>query len=135
MAHPSVVINSVTYANCPEVDIPKSGGGTAKFYDVTEADVSAANVLSGKVFIGPSGQDTGSMANNGSTSGSISTKSGTVTVPAGYTTGGTVSIASAAVTDCVASNILTGKSILGVSGNLSLPTISQDSTTKVLSIS
>ena len=135
MAHPSVVINSVTYANCPEVDIPKSGGGTAKFYDVTEADVSAANVLSGKVFIGPSGQDTGSMANNGSTSGSISTRAGTVTVPAGYTTGGTVSIASAAVTDCVASNILTGKSILGVSGNLSLPTISQDSTTKVLSIS
>ena len=135
MAHPSVVINSVIYANCPEVDIPKSGGGTAKFYDVTEADVSAANVLSGKVFIGPSGQDTGSMANNGSTSGSISTKAGTVTVPAGYTTGGTVSIASAAVTDCVASNILTGKSILGVSGNLSLPTISQDSTTKVLSIS
>ena len=135
MAHPSVVINSVTYANCPEVDIPKSGGGTAKFYDVTESDVSAANVLSGKVFIGPSGQDTGSMANNGSTSGSISTKAGTVTVPAGYTTGGTVSIASAAVTDCVASNILTGKSILGVSGNLSLPTISQDSTTKVLSIS
>lgn len=135
MAHPSVVINSVTYANCPEVDIPKSGGGTAKFYDVTEADASAANVLSGKVFIGPSGQDTGSMANNGSTSGSISTKAGTFTVPAGYTTGGTVSIASAAVTDCVASNILTGKSILGVSGNLSLPTISQDSTTKVLSIS
>lgn len=135
MAHPSVVINSVIYANCPEVDIPKSGGGTAKFYDVTEADVSAANVLSGKVFIGPSGQDTGSMANNGSTSGSISTKAGTVTVPAGYTTGGTVSIASAAVTDCVASNILTGKSILGVSGNLSLPTISQDSTTKVLSVS
>lgn len=135
MAHPSVVINSVTYANCPEVDIPKSGGGTAKFYDVTEADVSAANVLSGKVFIGPSGQDTGSMANNGSASGSISTKAGTVTVPAGYTTGGTVSIASAAVTDCVASNILTGKSILGVSGNLSLPAISQDSTTKVLSIS
>ena len=135
MAHPSVVINSVTYANCPEVDIPKSGGGTAKFYDVTEADVSAANVLSGKVFIGPSGQDTGIMANNGSTSGSISTKAGTVIVPAGYTTGGTVSIASAAVTDCVASNILTGRSILGVSGNLSLPTISQDSTTKVLSIS
>lgn len=135
MAHPSVVINSVTYANCPEVDIPKSGGGTAKFYDVTEADVSAANVLSGKVFIGPSGQDTGSMANNGSTSGSISTKAGTVTVPAGYTTGGTVSIASAAVTDCVAANILTGKTILGVGGTLSLPTISQDSTTKVLSIS
>ena len=131
----SVVINGVTYSNCPEVDIPKSGGGTAKFFDVTEADVSAANVLSGKVFIGPAGQDTGSMANNGETGGTISTKAGSVTVPAGYTTGGSVSIASAAVSDCVAGNILTGKSILGVSGNLSLPTISQDATTKVLSIS
>lgn len=135
MAHPSVVINSVTYANCPEVDIPKSGGGTAKFYDVTECDAAAANVLSGKLFVGASGQDTGSMANNGSTSGEISTKAGTVTVPSGYTTGGTVSIKSSAVTDCVAGNILSGKTILGVSGSLSMPTISQDGTTKVLSIS
>ena len=135
MAHPSVVINSVTYANCPEVDIPKSGGGTAKFYDATEADAAAANVLTGKVFIGASGQDTGSMANNGSTSGEISTKAGTVTVPAGYTSDGTVSIKSSAVSDCVAGNILSGKTILGVSGSLSMPTISQDGTTKVLSIS
>ena len=135
MAHPSVVINSVTYANCPEVDIPKSGGGTAKFYDATEADVAAGNVLSGKVFIGSSGQDTGSMANNGATGGSISTKAGSVTIPAGYTSGGTVSIKSSAVTDCVAGNILSGKTILGVSGSLSMPTISQDGTTKILSIS
>lgn len=135
MAHPSVVINSVVYANTPEVDIPKQGGGTAKFYDASEADAAAGNVLSGKVFIGASGQDTGSMANNGSTSGTISTKAGTVSIPAGYTSGGTVSIASAAVTDCVSGNILNGKTILGVSGNLSMPSISQDSTTKVLSIS
>lgn len=135
MAHPSVVINSVTYANCPEVDIPKSGGGTAKFYDSTECDAAAGNVLSGKVFVGASGQDTGSMANNGSTSGEISTKAGTVSIPAGYTSGGTVSIKSSAVSDCVAGNILNGKTILGVSGSLSMPTISQDGTTKILSIS
>lgn len=135
MAHPSVVINNVTYANCPEVDIPKSGGGTAKFYDATDADATAANVLSGKKFVGSSGEDTGSMANNGSTSGTISTKAGTVTIPSGYTSGGTVSIASSSVSDCVAGNILSGKTILGVGGSLSVPTISQDSTTKVLSIS
>ena len=135
MAHPSVVINGVTYQNCPEVDIPKSGSGTAKFYDASEADAAAGNVLTGKVFIGPNGQDTGSMANNGSTSGEISTKAGTFNVPAGYTSGGTVSIKSSAVTDCVAGNILSGKSILGVSGSLSMPTISQDGTTKVLTIS
>ena len=43
MAHPSVVINGVTYQNCPEVDIPKSGSGTAKFYDASEANVVAGN--------------------------------------------------------------------------------------------
>ena len=133
MAHPSVVINSVTYANCPEVDIPKSGGGTAKFYDSSECDVTAGNVLSGKKFVGASGQDTGSMTNNGATGGTISTKAGTYTIPAGYTSGGTVSLDG--VTDCLSQNILSGKTILGVSGSLSMISISQDSTTKVLSIS
>lgn len=133
MAHPSVVINGVTYATCPEVDIPKSGGGTAKFYDTADCDASASHVLSGKKFAGASGQDTGSMTNNGATGGTIGAKAGTYTIPAGYTSGGTVSLTN--VTDCVAANILSGKSILGVSGSLSMPTISQDSTTKVLSIS
>ena len=131
----NVIINSVTYQNVPEVDIPKSGGGTAKFYDTSAADISAGDVLTGKTAFGASGSVGGSMANNGSTSGFISTKSGTVTIPAGYTTGGTVSIASAAVSDCVAGNILTGKTILGVGGSLAMPNISQDGTTKVLSIS
>ena len=135
MAHPSVVINGVTYATCPEVDIPKSGGGTAKFYDASQTDVSASNVLSGKVFVGTSGEDTGTMANNGATGGEISTKAGTVSIPSGYTSGGSVSIKSSAVSDCIAGNILTGKTILGVSGTLALPTISQDGTTKILSIS
>lgn len=135
MAHPSVVINGVTYAACPEVDIPKSGGGTAKFYDASQTDVAAGNVLSGKVFVGSSGEDTGSMANNGSTSGTISTKAGTVSIPAGYTSGGTVSIDSTEQGKIIAGNIKSGVTILGVSGSLSLPTISQDGTTKILSIS
>lgn len=131
----NVVINSVTYSNVPEVDIPKSGGGTAKFYDTSTADISAGDVLSGKTGFGSSGSVSGNMANNGSTSGEISTKAGTVSIPAGYTSGGTVSIKSSAVSDCVAGNILSGKTILGVSGNLAMPSISQDGTTKVLSIS
>lgn len=131
----NVVINSVTYSNVPEVDIPKSGGGTAKFYDTSTADISAGDVLTGKTGFGASGSVSGNMANNGSTSGEISTKAGTVSIPAGYTSGGTVSIKSSAVSDCVAGNILSGKTILGVSGNLAMPSISQDGTTKVLSIS
>lgn len=129
----NVIINGVTYSNVPEVDIPKSGGGTAKFYDTAGANVAAGDILTGKTAFGASGSVSGSMANNGSTSGTIGTKAGTVTIPAGYTTGGTVSLTN--VTDCVAGNILSGKSILGVSGSLSMPTISQDGTTKILSIS
>lgn len=129
----SVVINGVTYANVPEVDIPKSGGGTAKFYDTAGATAAAGDILATKVAYGSSGSITGSMANNGSTSGTIGSKSGTVTIPAGYTSGGTVSLTN--VDDCVAGNILTGKSILGVSGTLQMPSISQDGSTKVLSIS
>lgn len=131
----NVVINSVTYQSVPEVDIPKSGGGTAKFYDTASATAAAENILTGKSAFGASGSISGSMANNGSTGGSISTKAGTVTIPAGYTTGGTVSLASSAVADLTAANILTGKTVLGVAGTLALPTISQNSTTKVLSIS
>lgn len=135
MAHPSIVINGVTYPDCPEVDIPKSGGGTAKFYDASQTDAAAGNVLSGKVFVGASGEDTGSMANNGSTSGTISTKAGTVSIPAGYTSGGTVQISSTEQAKIIAGNIKSGVTLLGVAGSLSLPTISQDGTTKVLSIS
>lgn len=129
----SVIINGVTYANVPEVDIPKSGGGTAKFYDTAAADAAAGDILTGKTAYGASGSVSGSMPNNGSTSGTIGTKAGTVTIPAGYTSGGVVSLTN--VSDCVAGNILTGKSILGVSGSLQMPSISQDSSTKVLSIS
>lgn len=131
----NVVINGVTYSAVPEVDIPKSGGGTAKFFDTASADAAAGDILTGKTAFGSSGSLSGSMANNGATGGTISTKAGTVTIPAGYTSGGTVSIAASAVTDCVASSIINGKTILGVSGSATLPSISQDSTTKVLSIS
>ena len=105
------------------------------FFDISGADISAGDVLNGKVAFGPSGVVSGSMPNNGSTGGTIGTKNGSVSIPSGFTSGGTVSINQSAVTDCVSANILSGKSILGVSGGLTVPTISQDSTTKVLSIS
>ena len=135
MANPTVVINSITYTSVPEVDIPKQGGGTAKFYYTGDADADASMVLAGKTAFGASGGITGNMANNGSTSGTISTKSGTVTIPAGYTTGGTVSIATASVSELSANVLLNGKKVLGVTGTLQMPNISQDSTSKILSIS
>lgn len=129
----TIVINNITYSDVPEIDVPKSGGGTAKFYDTSSADGAAANLLTGKKLFGASGEVNGSMANNGATGGTIGTKAGTVAIPAGYTSGGTVSLTN--VSDCIASNILSGKSILGVNGSLAMPSISQDSSTKVLTIS
>lgn len=131
----NVIINGVTYQNVPEVDIPKSGGGTAKFFDTTSADITSADVLAGRTGFGPSGSVSGSMANNGSASGTISTKAGTVTIPLGYTTGGTVSISSTEQAKIVAGNIKFGVTLLGVDGSLALPSISQDGSTKILSIS
>ena len=131
----NVVINGVTYSNVPEVDIPKSGSGTAKFYDTSSADITSSDVLTGKTGFGASGSVSGGMANNGSTGGTISTKAGTVAIPAGYTSGGTVSISSTEQAKIIASNIKSGVTILGQAGSLSLPSISQDSTTKILSIS
>jgi len=130
----NVIINGVTYSDVPEVNIPKSGGGTARFYDTASGNLSASDLLTGKVGYGASGAVSGSMANNGSTSGTISTKAGTVVIPAGYTTGGTVALDSSAIADLQAGNLLSGKTVLGVAGSLSVPTVSQDSTTKILTI-
>lgn len=135
MAHPSVVINGVTYADCPEVDIPKSGGGTAKFYDTSEGTAASGDILTGKKAYNASGEVSGGMANNGSTSGTISTKAGTVSIPEGYTSGGTVKISDTEQAKIIGANIKSGVTILGQAGSLTTPTISQNSTTKILSIS
>jgi hypothetical protein len=76
----SVIINGVTYASVPEVAIPKSGGGTAAFFDIDDATINGnAQLLNGVTAYGAGGVK--------------------------YT------------------------------GNVTLPVIAQDSTTKVLSIS
>lgn len=131
----NVIINGVTYQNVPEVDIPKSGGGTAKFFDTAAATAASGDILAGKTAFGSSGSISGGMANNGATGGTISTVAGTVTIPAGYTSGGTAKIADTEQAKVIATNIKSGVTLLGVAGSLTLPTISQDSTTKVLSIS
>ena len=131
----NVIINSVTYNDVPEVNIPKATGGTAKFYDTASGNASAGDILSGKSAYGASGVINGNMANNGSVNGEIETKAGTVTIPQGYTSGGTVQLKASAVTDLVSGNLLAGKTVLGVQGGLTVPNVSQNSSTKVLTIS
>ena len=216
----TVVINGVTYSNVPSVDIPKSGSGTASFYDTSDATLDSGDkMLSGNTAYANGTKYTGTIASktgtdisasgdtvtvpagyyasqqtkavsSGSatapatisgTSASVSTGTNTLTlsktisvtptVSAGYVASGTAGNSSVSLTasvttkaaatitpttsnqeiaagtyltgkqtisgdaNLVASNIKSGVSIFGVAGSLTSATVSQDSTTKVLTIS
>ena len=87
-------------------------------HDLSDATASAGDVLKGKIAYNSSGKFTGTMPNNGAQGGNISTVSGTVTIAGGYTTGGTVQIATAEQSKIVAANIKKGVTILGVEGSI-----------------
>jgi len=221
MATNTVVINSITYSDVKEINIPKSPSGTAAFFDVSDATIDTGDkMLSGVKGYGPNGtlytgtiatKSAGNLSASGDTvtvpagyyasqatkavssgsatapstitgtSASISTSTNTITltktvsvtpsVSAGYVSSGTagnssVSLSASVTTkgattytpttsdqaiasgtyftaastvkgdaNLVAGNIKSGVSIFGVSGSLSAATVSQDSTTKVLTIS
>ena len=62
----------------------------AEYITTTDADAVAANILKDKTAYVKGSKITGSMPNNGATGGTITSQGGTYTIPAGYTTGGTV---------------------------------------------
>lgn len=126
----SVVINGVTYADVPEVDIPLSGGGTAKFMDTSAGDAAAGDMLSGKKAYAGGQLVTGNIQSKAAATYTPGTSD--QTIQAGQYLAGAQTISGDA--NLVSSNILNGVTIFGVTGNLALPSISQDSTTKVLSI-
>ena len=95
--------------------------GTCSF-DSNTQDATAADseILLGKSAYVKGTKKTGTMKNNGAVSGSISTKSGTYTVPQGYHDGsGKVSIASAEQSKLIPANIRDGVTVLGVTGTMS----------------
>lgn len=126
----SVVINGVTYADVPEVDIPLSGGGTAKFMDTSAGDAAAGDMLSGKKAYAGGQLVTGNIQSKEAATYTPGTSD--QTIQAGQYLAGVQTISGDA--NLVSSNILKNVTIFGVTGNLALPSISQDSTTKVLSI-
>lgn len=127
----SVVINGVQYADCPEVNIPKVGGGTAKFMDTSDANGTASDFLDGKTGYVDGVKVTGNIQSKAAATYTPGTSD--QTIAAGQYLSGAQTVKGDV--NLIAGNILSGKTIFGVSGSLSVPTISQDSTTKVLSIS
>lgn len=88
--------------------------------DTTDANASASEILSGRTAYVNKNKITGEMANNGAVSGTISTKAGTYTVPAGYHSGlGSVAIDSTEQAKIIPSNIKAGITILGETGTYS----------------
>ena len=84
---------------------------------------AAEHLLSGKQLLDTDYEIvTGSMPNNGAMTGTISTKTETIAVPKGYHNGnGKVSISSSEQEKIIASNIKSGTTILGVTGNYNGP--------------
>lgn len=140
----NVVIRDVTYNAVPSVSIPQSGGGTAQFHDTSTANAGTADVRNGKKYFGVNGEATGTMAEKAAATYSPSTS--VQTINANQYLAGAQTIEAVTTTNLQASNIVAGVTvkvgttsdddrIASVTGNVQVPVISQDSTTKVLSIS
>ena len=129
----NLIINGVTYGAVPEIDVPNDQGGTTKFFDVSDADLDNASKLrDGVIAYGAGGTKyTGSMSEKAAATYTPGT-SDQVIAANQYLVGAQTIKGDA---NLLASNILKNVSIFGVTGSLALPSISQDSTTKVLTIS
>lgn len=88
-------------------------------YDVNSQDATAAvaEILAGKTAYARGQKLTGTMPNNGSVSGEISTKDGQYSIPQGYHDGGgKVGIAATEQSKLIPGNIKAGVTVLGVTG-------------------
>lgn len=127
----SVIINGIQYPTCPEVDIPKVGGGVAKYMDTEDATATAAAILNGQTAYVNGAKVTGNVPSKAAATYTPTTSD--QTIAAGQYLGGAQTVKGDA--NLTSANIASGISIFGVQGSLSSPVISQDSTSKILSIS
>ena len=104
-------INIIEYDITSRTIISLNKGGEI-FYKTIDSTASAGNVLSGTTIYTSAGKIHGTMPNNGTLS--ITPSVSSQSIPAGYTSGGTV----AGDANLTQANIRSGVTIFGVTGNL-----------------
>ena len=92
--------------------------------DTSDATAAAGEVLTGKTAYVGGEKVTGTMPDKGAVTGTIATKEGEYSVPAGYHNGnGKVGISATEQAKIIAENIKSGVTILGVPGSYGGPSI------------
>lgn len=114
----NITVRGINYDGIKKISFPLAYmTGTATFYDTSDAVSDPSVVLSGEVVYGEEGAIEGTMPNNGAISETIETKNEEVSIPAGFTTGGKVKLATDERNKIISANIKAGVSILGVEGS------------------
>lgn len=65
----NITIMGASYSDVPAVQLPKTGGGTARFDDATITTATASDVASGKVFLASDGTITTGTSSGGGVDG------------------------------------------------------------------
>ena len=141
----NIRIRNNTFDDVPALETPRSdGGGVVDFWDTSDATATAADVRNGVPFYGASGKGIGAMTEKAAAT--ITPTGSAQTIAAGQYLTGAQTIEGVTTTNLTASNIVAGvtvkvgtasddDSVLSLQGTAQVPVISQDATTKIVSIS